>query len=715
MTIAVTVEQILSTCGSGKILELACGNGGLVQALVAQGVDAFGIDCDLHSTELAKRHLSGRLTSGTLGNLPFADKSFDTILTLTALDGLTDHQVPSIFAECWRVTRRFAFFRVTTRNGRDRRWWETHAFVAGFRKHPLFFDVNPYESLEHETGTILLLLEKLPDDAGQCFPLAQLQDERELHMDMLREAGRRSDAHCVRYAFAQQYVRPKDTVVDAACGLGYGSAILWAGTQAARVIGIDNSPAAIRYAKGCYAPARDHLEFVEADVTELSFIESESVGTVVSFETVEHVSDPAAFLTEVQRILIPGGRFICSVPNLWVDERGKDVGEYHLHSYDYHKIKQLCARYFLVEQVFAQNAGGGYKYPDQGRSLREVDLECDNAGVEAEWWVVIGMKNPLLGSRQNFIERIYPVAAGEACAAVSWGRDYENPWVYHALVNRAFRVRAPRLLKQLCRELFDRSSSLSPDAGAALCVLGYQALEDGVDNRESREWLEQSLTAYVQGVEARKQASSGTECCPLNSFRWAISNRFLLAKLREQSGELREARELYWQCANMPFEQFSPLIATKTVAAAFQAGWLAMNAGDHAGARTAWCLGVETSRKALSADWKEFYGNIEDPFDFGLTEAEQILDVARKCANGLHHMPMVTARPGRVAISIPEAQEERFSRLSRNARLRETALQQELSTLQQDLSNILSTRSWKITAPLRKLLLHVNRIFNHLY
>jgi len=45
-------------------------------------------------------------------------------------------------------------------------------------------------------------------------------------MDMTREVGPRADAHTVRYSLAAQWVRAGDTVLDCACGLGYGSAIL---------------------------------------------------------------------------------------------------------------------------------------------------------------------------------------------------------------------------------------------------------------------------------------------------------------------------------------------------------------------------------------------------------------------------------------------------------------------------------------------------------
>ena len=53
--------------------------------------------------------------------------------------------------------------------------------------------------------------------------------------------------HSLRYLFASQFVKSK-TVLDAACGTGYGaSMMLDAGAK--KVVGIDNSAEAIEYCK----------------------------------------------------------------------------------------------------------------------------------------------------------------------------------------------------------------------------------------------------------------------------------------------------------------------------------------------------------------------------------------------------------------------------------------------------------------------------------
>jgi SAM-dependent methyltransferase len=118
--------------------------------------------------------------------------------------------------------------------------------------------------------------------------------------------------HLKRYEFARQFCAGRD-VLDAGCGVGYGSAYLAA--TARRVVGVDVDAEAIAYARERYAAA--NVEFVQADVTTLPFDDA-AFDVACSFEAIEHVAEPERLVAELRRVLREDGVCVLSTPR--VDE-----------------------------------------------------------------------------------------------------------------------------------------------------------------------------------------------------------------------------------------------------------------------------------------------------------------------------------------------------------------------------------------------------------
>src|SRR6266566_4861453 len=85
--------------------------------------------------------------------------------------------------------------------------------------------------------------------------------------------------HWHRYAFARRFVAGK-RVLDAACGEGYGSALL--GEAAASVVGVDIDGPTIAHALTRYGNGGG-VRFIEGSCTELPLPDA-SIDVVVSFE-----------------------------------------------------------------------------------------------------------------------------------------------------------------------------------------------------------------------------------------------------------------------------------------------------------------------------------------------------------------------------------------------------------------------------------------------
>ena len=155
--------------------------------------------------------------------------------------------------------------------------------------------------------------------------------------------------HFHRYAFAFDLVEGKK-VLDAACGEGYGSALLAA--TAASVTGVDLSQDAVEHARRRYqAP---NLEFRQSDCLALPFDDSE-FECIVSFETLEHLEDHEGLLTEFRRVLAPGGFLLISTPDKAVyTDRLKNRNEFHVRELYRAEFESLLAAHFPVYRLWGQ-------------------------------------------------------------------------------------------------------------------------------------------------------------------------------------------------------------------------------------------------------------------------------------------------------------------------------------------------------------------------
>jgi SAM-dependent methyltransferase len=165
-------------------------------------------------------------------------------------------------------------------------------------------------------------------------------------------AGEIAYEHCHRYAFARRYVAGR-RVLDAACGEGYGSALLAGVAQT--VIGVDIDAQVVAKAAATYGRS-GNLSFQAASVTRLPLPDA-SVDVVVSFETIEHLEavNQPPMLAEFARVLAPGGTLILSSPNRpeYSDARSY-ANPFHFHELDRDELSQLLLPRFPAQRWFHQ-------------------------------------------------------------------------------------------------------------------------------------------------------------------------------------------------------------------------------------------------------------------------------------------------------------------------------------------------------------------------
>jgi SAM-dependent methyltransferase len=630
-------EEILRSVGPGRILHIGASDSRLVQALLRRGADACAMSTGTSQWRGQAEHLTARIHHGDLASLPFPG-GFDAVvvdgnLLLDAGDG------SALLAAVRPLTRRALILWTAGRHGEilnlgeraQREYWDNAAIAAGFRRHPRELNMAAYLQRNDPLLPEFCYYEPLDDEALRLWPLEKILATRGLHMDMSREAGCRADAHLVRYSLAAEWVRPGDTVLDCACGLGYGSAILAASSRGNRFIAVDINEQAIRYARDNFA-GRYPVEYHRGSADDLSFVADHCVDLVVSFETIEHLEDFSQFLAEASRVLKPDGRIIASVPNLWVDETGNDPNPYHFHAFDYNRFRSILEPHFLLEARYAQAAPGGFRLWDSPRELDRLELEVP--GRDTEWLILVATQDPRKSAQLPYR---HPEFDPQGDNAAGWLTDfaghYDNPWLYRAMVQLGQRISAPAQLEQLCLDVMQESGPASADFGAALTVIGYQVLAREVTGQ------------YLEVL------SLINDYCALDSsnphvIRWQVSAVFLGGRICMELGERDEALAWFRGVMDADVCAFSPLLATKSVAAAFWSGVIHLVDGDESAARACFRSGIEAARRALHEPDLNAIGNPEHPNTFGFAELAEVADMASQCSNALHWLPRYASSPG---------------------------------------------------------------------
>lgn len=163
------------------------------------------------------------------------------------------------------------------------------------------------------------------------------------------------EEHLYRYELACKYVAGL-RVLDAACGAGYGSALLKR-AGASEVVGVDVDNRSISLAQRDYGGEGIHFE--TGDVLKLPFAD-ETFDAVISFETIEHVEKGAAWIRESARVLKPDGLFMVSTPNrsvtnppLYFEEQ--PFNEYHRFEYRTSELVGDLLLDYDIEAMFGQN------------------------------------------------------------------------------------------------------------------------------------------------------------------------------------------------------------------------------------------------------------------------------------------------------------------------------------------------------------------------
>lgn len=237
------------------------------------------------------------------------------------------------------ILERFGFF---TRYRMAHRFYPS-AQTTDLRKEYAAYCTNGANPLAFfQYNSIVFISEKVTD---VNTPIERIDLQTTENLEVVLE-------HIHRYRSVLDIVEGK-TVLDAACGTGYGTKLL--SERAKKVVGIDIDAEVVKHLQ---KEEMEKVSFACMPVEAMTFADN-SFDVVVSFETIEHIEETAqkAFLAEVRRVLKPGGCLIISTPNVDVlKETFKDYyNPFHVKELTRVEFFALLSQYFKYTQEYYQN------------------------------------------------------------------------------------------------------------------------------------------------------------------------------------------------------------------------------------------------------------------------------------------------------------------------------------------------------------------------
>ena len=409
--------------------------------------------------------------------------------------------------------------------------------------------------------------------------------------------GAGADALIARYAMAANHVRTGDHVLVDGEGAAAGVAILTALSRAGSVVRSIGS--------GLAGTADNSVDLIVA------FDPPVSAGWV-------------ARLDDYARVLKHDGRLVLG----WRRSPGDNARPCHWEAL----IDAVSDRFLPESRYLQMPVGNDSAGP---RSLYPIDLDQQDVGG---WMLVVASANPLMGAahRDEYRHPAFATSAGPGPALVDFGTAYDNPYLYRSMVQMGERLGDDMKLARLAECVIEDSPPNSADRGAAIAVLGYRVLEMR---------LPDTVPAILPLI-ADYLSQPLHESVSVHVRRWRISLAFLAGRLSELIGDRVAARSWYRAAAESDWARFSPLLATKAIAASFYEARICLADGEVETARACFRKGVETALEAAACSHSEQMGPAEQPLSFYLQELAEVIDMGSQCANALANFAMWQRDPG---------------------------------------------------------------------
>lgn len=157
--------------------------------------------------------------------------------------------------------------------------------------------------------------------------------------------------HVHRYDVVIKEMQGDETILDIACGTGFGSDMLAKYTKN-QVIGGDIDKESIQDCRARWN--KSNLKFEAVDGTNL-YYDDHHFDLVVSFETIEHTTEYRKMLSEFARVLKPKGTAFISTPNFPINSpTGVVTNPYHTQEFIFEELRDILNENFKNVSIYGQ-------------------------------------------------------------------------------------------------------------------------------------------------------------------------------------------------------------------------------------------------------------------------------------------------------------------------------------------------------------------------
>jgi SAM-dependent methyltransferase len=167
-------------------------------------------------------------------------------------------------------------------------------------------------------------------------------------------------------------------VLDCGCNVGYGTQLL--AQSAVEVVGVDVSDRAVAEAR-VRCPG---LTFHRVDGISLPFRRC-SFDAVVSLQVIEHVHDPAPYLSEIRRVLTDGGQALITTPNagIRVPPGMRPWNPFHVTEFSPLELESILRAHFSDVAVLGLVGEGEVYATELARNRRAFEAHRRWRGLRA--------------------------------------------------------------------------------------------------------------------------------------------------------------------------------------------------------------------------------------------------------------------------------------------------------------------------------------------